>query len=285
MKEINNFLFAGGDTRQIYAGERLKKEGFGVSLLGFDLYSGEKPQKDFLRENGGDFDAFILPLPISRDRKNITAPFSSEKIRLRDFAENLPEGKAVFCGRARSEERELFKNQEVFDYSAEEYFKIMNAVPTAEGILAIALENLKTTVKNAEILVLGYGKTGEAVSSLLKAAGAEVTVGARKKESLALAKARGFKTLLIDESFSVPEGFHMAVNTVPAVILKEKQLLSMRKTIIAEAASPPYGIDFTAASRLGVKVISAPGLPGKYAPETAGEIIAETIINMIKEEG
>lgn len=53
MKEINNFLFAGGDTRQIYAGERLKKEGFGVSLLGFDLYSGEKPQKDFLRENGG----------------------------------------------------------------------------------------------------------------------------------------------------------------------------------------------------------------------------------------
>jgi len=44
-------------------------------------------------------------------------------------------------------------------------------------------------------------------------------------------------------------------------------------------------VDFDAASRLGVKVIWALSLPGKVAPVTSGEIIAETVLNILSERG
>ena len=51
-----------------------------------------------------------------------------------------------------------------------------------------------------------------------------------------------------------------------------------------DLASAPGGVDAEAAERLGIKVISALSLPGKVAPETAGEIIKNTVYNIIKEE-
>ena len=54
-------------------------------------------------------------------------------------------------------------------------------------------------------------------------------------------------------------------------------------TIFIDLASKPGGIDFASAQELGKKVIWALGLPGKTAPVTSGEIIAETIDNMLIE--
>ena len=45
------------------------------------------------------------------------------------------------------------------------------------------------------------------------------------------------------------------------------------------------GVDMEAAKDLGVKVIWALGLPGKVAPVTAGNIIKETICNILGELG
>ena len=55
------------------------------------------------------------------------------------------------------------------------------------------------------------------------------------------------------------------------------------KTLFIDLASKPGGIDFDAAAELGIKAIWALGLPGKTAPVTAGEIIAETVIDIITE--
>ena len=56
-------------------------------------------------------------------------------------------------------------------------------------------------------------------------------------------------------------------------------------TLFIDLASKPGGIDITSAQELGRKVIWALGLPGKTSPVTAGEIIAETIDNMLTERG
>lgn len=50
-----------------------------------------------------------------------------------------------------------------------------------------------------------------------------------------------------------------------------------------DIASAPYGTDFACARELGLNVIVPGSLPGKTAPKTAGEIIADAILNIIKE--
>ena len=42
-------------------------------------------------------------------------------------------------------------------------------------------------------------------------------------------------------------------------------------------------MDFDAARKMGIKVIWALSLPGKVAPDTAGDIIGKTIINILDE--
>ena len=58
-----------------------------------------------------------------------------------------------------------------------------------------------------------------------------------------------------------------------------------RDTLIIDLASKPGGVDLAEAERLNIKTIHALGLPGKTAPVTAGEIIAESIIDTLKKGG
>ena len=53
--------------------------------------------------------------------------------------------------------------------------------------------------------------------------------------------------------------------------------------LIIDLASKPGGVDFDTASRLGRKTVWALSLPGKVAPITAGDMIACTIRNILKE--
>ncbi len=46
-----------------------------------------------------------------------------------------------------------------------------------------------------------------------------------------------------------------------------------------------WGVDFEAASAYGIRVIWALSLPGKTAPVTAGEIVADTVLEMLAEGG
>ena len=56
-------------------------------------------------------------------------------------------------------------------------------------------------------------------------------------------------------------------------------------TLISDLAAAPGGVDKSAAERTGAKVITALSLPGRVAPESAGESIAETAVNILFQEG
>ena len=53
--------------------------------------------------------------------------------------------------------------------------------------------------------------------------------------------------------------------------------------IIIDLASAPGGVDFEYAKQKNRKVIFALSLPGKVAPETAGNIIANTVLSKLSE--
>ena len=63
------------------------------------------------------------------------------------------------------------------------------------------------------------------------------------------------------------------------------QLCAVRDgAIIIDLASAPGGVDKGAAEKAEVRVITALSLPGRVAPDSAGEIIAETIENILLQE-
>ena len=87
---------------------------------------------------------------------------------------------------------------------------------------------------------------------------------------------------LIDEEIGK---FKVVFNTVPAPVLtKEKLVLMDKNALIIDLASEPCGTDFAAAEELGITAKKALGLPGKFAPKTAGEILKETVLNVLSEK-
>jgi dipicolinate synthase subunit A len=57
-----------------------------------------------------------------------------------------------------------------------------------------------------------------------------------------------------------------------------------KSTLLIDLASAPGGVDIVAAKKHGLAVTHALSLPSKTAPASAGEIIAESILNIIEEE-
>lgn len=72
-------------------------------------------------------------------------------------------------------------------------------------------------------------------------------------------------------------------NTVPERILSEERLRHVGKnTWILDIASAPGGVDYRAAEALSVNAVLLPGLPGRYAPASSAEILADFIENQIR---
>lgn len=162
----------------------------------------------------------------------------------------------------------------------------MNAIPTSEGAIMLAMEEMPTTIYDSKVLITGYGRISKVMVKALKGLGADVCITARKFSDLEWAKIYGCDCVHINEITSRLSEFDIVFNTVPVVIFDEKKLPLLKKScLVIDLASKPGGIDFDSASRLGVKVIWALSLPGKVAPVTAGKIIADTIIYILSERG
>ncbi|MCL2509236.1 MAG: hypothetical protein FWF05_08685 [Oscillospiraceae bacterium] len=286
---MNKAVIIGGDERQIYMAGYFNGHGFRPELYGFDRY----------RKSGGRFcvgdletaikgaEIVILPIPASLDGGiTVNAPYSDSTITFDSLIRLIDPDKAVFAGMMSKTMRSVFfkKGVRVYDYADRDEFTIRNAVPTAEGVVEIAISKLPTTIKGSKVAVTGYGKTGKAVAKSMGSLGAFVTVAARKCSDVSQADNDGHTGIYLRELYKCAWEFDVLVNTVPAVVADEKVLKNLRPDcLILEIASAPYGVDMNAAKALGLEVVIAGSLPGKCAPKSAGIIISETILNIIKE--
>ena len=160
-----------------------------------------------------------------------------------------------------------------------------NAVPTAEGALALAMDNSDITVSGSSCLVVGCGRCGRALAKLLRGCGADVSVSSRKRKDRFWTRIHGCHPVETGELAETIEQFDYIFNTVPVRVVDAGVLQRMREdALLIELASGAAGMDMTAAAQLGRRAIFAPALPGKCAPKTAAQILYRSIISILTEE-
>ena len=292
MNKTLKIAFLGGDRRQHTAAVKLAGGRYGICSYALDGEGAgetvERPE-DALRGAR----AVVLPLPVSSDGIELNIRKSSaEKLMLCDLADAIEEGTTVIGGKLPSafRDRLLARGIKCFDYFESEAFQIKNAYTTAEAALFVAMEKLGRTVRGADFAITGYGRIAKQLASLLVSLGGRVTVCARKESDLVWAELLGCRTLKIstEDKNSVSPllwGYDVIFNTVPAWLFDANALERIdKRTLLIELASTPGGIDVLAAKRLHSNVLWAASLPGKYAPESAGELIADCVRAILESE-
>ncbi len=262
-----SILIAGGDMRQIKLAQMLEEKGHQVSMAGFEkLGSSNKP--DFKP------DYVFLPIPYKNEDGSLKAPFAGGKLHLIDIAGDYPDSVYLLGGCDAAAIKIFGDSIRYIDLMQNEAYQIRNALLTAEGAVCAYLNNTDSALCDKACLVTGYGRISKFLCRLLRACSAEVTAAARKDKDLELIALEGYRAVRIKDLRQALSEADVIFNTVPFHIFGEDEIQSIKKgAIYVELASPPYGMDLEAAKSMGVDVLMAPGLPGRFFPASAANAI------------
>lgn len=255
------FCVVGYDARQRAAAQALRTAGYCV--VG--------------PENAAQAD-FVL-LPMSQERVSDEVARTLQGVR---------PGTLLLAGRPGAPVKKAAReaNLPMIDYFRRPELECLNAVPTAEGCLALLLQLRQRTIWENDFLVLGYGRVGRAVARRLALLGGHVTVAARSPEQRANARCAGHHAEPLTALADLLPTFDTVINTIPAMVLCRDLLQKLPpEALVIDLASRPGGTDFAAASALGIRAEHAVALPGKCAPRTAGILIAQTVLALLEERG
>lgn len=164
------------------------------------------------------------------------------------------------------------EGKKCIDLLKDETYLARNAAITAECALQVAYPKMDFLFCGAPCLIIGWGRIGKCLGKLLLSLGAEVTIAARKDSDRAMAAALGYQTV---DTVSLPallSQYRLLFNTAPDLLLNKEQLALCPDCIKIDLASTP-GLE-------GDDVITAKGLPGIYAPESSGMLIADTFLRL-----
>jgi dipicolinate synthase subunit A len=284
------FTIIGGDLRSVKLANTLQAEGNRVYIYGFNKAGfklGMEESKD-LELAIDESDVIIGPIPCSNDGETINAPFHSEKIYINEVFKTMNKNQLFMAGKISEKIAHLSEVFNVYyiDLLEREEMSILNAIPTAEGAIQVAMEEMPITLHNSNSLVLGFGRIGKILAKMLHGIGANVFVEARKYSDIASIKSYSYKPVLLNELKSELGKMDVIFNTIPSVILDIELLSCLNKEcLLIDLASKPGGVDFEKAKMLGIKTIWALSLPGKVAPVTAASFIKETVYNILEELG
>ena len=156
------------------------------------------------------------------------------------------------------------------DYLKDPYYLAENAAITAECAIEIVKKQFCEPLDSCPILIIGWGRIGKCLGSLLKKAEADVTVAARKDADRAMARALGCRGISIEDASAELMHYRVILNTVPVMVLPD--MVTHPEAVILELASKP--------GMSGANIIDARGLPSKMAPEASGKLIAQTFIRL-----
>lgn len=161
----------------------------------------------------------------------------------------------------------LFPAVNTIDLLQDPIYLAENAAITAQCAVRLAMSELPVTLRHCPVLIIGWGRIGKCLAALLKKFDANVTVAARNPMDRALLQALDYQTVHTEKLDATP--YRLIFNTVPTTLLPDCPGQSLK---IDLASKPGLG---------GSNLIHARGLPNRYAPESSGKLIADSIIRII----
>ncbi len=278
----------GGDEREVILGESLLKEELVVQYVGFEKYLETVIRKNLTLDESLK-SAYIIIVPLSGidAHGKILTPFSTEGIILTfNELQKIKPGSLFIAGSMPTTIKDYLVNREikVIESADEDELVYLNAVPTAEGALQLAMEHSKITLYKSNCAVLGFGRCAKALALRLAALGGYVSIAARDLSSLYEAELYGYKQINIKEFTYKVREFDFIFNTIPALVLTEESIKNIsKKTLLFDLASKPGGIDSLAAKKYSLQVLHILGLPGIVAPVSAGKILTQVYLPKIWE--
>ncbi len=259
------FLIAGNDKKMSECQKRL-------SFLGCEAEC--KTGEDFFKALPM-YEYIILPLP---SVANGTVAYTGKTVD--ELKATIDENQRVFFGNIHPNSF----GKKGYSYYYDEAFLIKNSRLTAQGVLKTILENTQRDLTSLKVAVFGFGRCGKAICRLLKSCDLNVTVFLRKRDAAVLAESYGYTVSHISEIDKKISDYDIIVNTVPFNIIGENSLKKLTQdNLYIEVASKPYGFDISRADVYNFKYVLAESLPGRFTPVSAGENIADTVMEILKE--
>ena len=253
-----DYVIVGGDARFMWLARLLKRRGAEVATV-------------FQSDEPGD-------TALIRDAKSIVvnAPPGScpGEITLEGLLDMRREGTVVYaCGPEHPPQAEG-----IVDLWSDEALIARNARLTAEGAVIAAARAADCALDDMRGLVVGWGRIGRALTEILVALGARVTVVSRSEANRNRAVERGAEAAATEDLAEALQGHRLIFNTAPSMLLDASTLCGAeRDALLVDLASPPYGIDLRAAWEQGLRAWREPRLPGRYCPESAARALLEAI--------
>ena len=275
----------GGDRRTRAMSERLRALGCDVEAIGND---GEG--MDGIAAILSDARAVILPTPSFVEDHYVFG--TQPPLDVHTLFSLVGDRTAVYGGRISGAIWQVASSMGVrlTDYMQLEEVQLRNAIPSAEGAIYLAMQEMSVTLQGSRMAILGYGRIGRALAQRLASWGAQVSVAVRRRDALEQVQSAGYTPIFMENGLLTHPlvGYDAVFNTVPARIIEEEALDHISAgTLLIELASAPGGWSPQAAARKDLRVIYAPGLPAKYAPDSAGALIADVLYERMRdgEEG
>lgn len=186
--------------------------------------------------------------------------------------EALPHSIIVWGGNLNHPRLNAFRT---IDFLKDETYLVENAAITADCTTDVIAPLLKDVWQKQNILIIGWGRIGKCLAQNLHALGCAVTVSARSEADIRHLTHLGYPVIPTAQVHQYAKKFSVIINTVPAPVL----------SAIETDESNCIKIDLASVKGIeGEDVVWARGLPGKYAPERSGRLIADTFLRLWKEE-
>lgn len=232
-------------------------------------------------------DAFVLPIPLTRDGIHATPPF--EGLTLDELGALLPkESLLIGYGLPPS----AFGNRPYANLEDIASFIDKNAELTAEGGMLLLLQALKDagglSLADTVPVILGYGRIARGMATRLSAFGANVLVGARRSEARAAAQDAGYIAFdTEDKAFFKTRGKHLfeglphiLINTAPSsspIPSAEDIPFLILCLELSGKPSPRHALEGFPCPFLDGKA-----LPSRMTPFAAGVALADAVADILK---
>lgn len=274
MENKKRILIIGGDERQQYLCSQIKK----TNPLTQHIY--RDSDKTDLSEKISTADVIILPLPITKNSKNVFSKDNSLNLSLTELQKNISETSTVLGGMFESAFKSYLKEKNIsfFDFYLDSGLITENSYLTALGTLRLVLENTKESITSKKFLVTGFGALSKAVTHYLKAMDADVYVAARNKAQQTQAKCLGCNALNITDIEKTAHIYDFIINTVPSQIFENSCISKFKKeSVYIELASKPFGAKKEDFENKNITYVFAPSLPGRFFPKSSAKAIYNSI--------